>query len=274
MDVNECSLQPCPHVCVNLVGGYVCIPAAEDLVAPTPLTNMAGGDSVSFRLNTTGWTSSIAGLTFSYGWLSTPVEQRFHVSYLYYEESSQDRIYSLITTSGFGANLSIIVTWALQAGAPPAAGYASSGQIASIQTLSYPAPVITNLTLRLNSSEAATVTGLLILHALLYALFIRMSSNLCFHAGDVALLTVPGNGATNWVTFQGLNFGFYPEQVSVTYAVMGGFPRFPCLISPDPNAYSLNQLPGSCVNHTVVCRTATGEEVVRPSQVLLVVVCT
>jgi hypothetical protein len=228
------------HNCVNLVGSYVCLPRIE-LLSPFILTSMSGGDLVQahvyFQTSITNLDFSLPFeekyfLRFEYGNVSESV--RFDVGEVIASASSSNEIIcEFITASGYGAGLSVLLFWSLTASLSPGVGYASSGMLASSKSFRYPRPIITPRTLRLNSS----------------------SEVLFDDSGNCSFVLVPGNGLGYWVTFTGENFGFFSEQISVSYS--DGTSNFPCTIMPAHNTVSPTL--GKYASTYVICQTNTGE---------------
>ena len=94
-----------------------------------------------------------------------------------------------VTSAGYGSNISIILNWKLP-------GSITTYTVVSVPVLHYPAPLLITGTLRLNDAgEPITDT---------------VEGN--------AVLLLPSTGDSFWVTFNGENFGYFPEQVTISYS--------------------------------------------------------
>ena len=227
---------------MNTIGSYFCLPSIDSISAPIILTNRSGGDSLQVNLTLepgTAFTGSLGapinGLFSLYN-ISYGVFESFlfgaNVMHVDYVPSTGALSYNLNTGPGYGSNLSVAIPWSVEPGVEMSTGYPSTGWLVSLPSFGYPAPVLTNRTLRFNVSSNVTLSP----------------------DGSYATVTMPGTGLSQWLTFEGI-FGDFPNEVSVSYSSDND--TFACVTTPDP--YVLNGPSGSITDTSIVCRTATNE---------------
>ena len=140
-----------------------------------------------------------------------------------------NRMFLSFFPSGVGANLSVWLPWEMAEDMQAGSGQASVGLLRHPERISYPAPVLTATTLRLNSSESVTLS----------------------QDEGYSFVNVPGGGDSYWLVFSG-QFGPFPDLVSVDYRNENE--TFACAFTADQNGFV-----GSITDTEIICRTATGE---------------
>ena len=138
----------------------------------------------------------------------------------------------VLTHVGYGENLTFYLDWSWNSDQFPGTGvYPSSGQIASAGLeLSYPAPTLTALSLKLES-QAAIAADQQGSHS-----FINLS---------------PSYDSNTWVTFAG-EFGEFPHVVRVYSVGLVGGVEQECMLTPDPSV--VDGRSGFINSSMVVCR--------------------